>query len=648
MKFIKLLVCFLAIICFNSGYTQQPQEVLVTINDSIYNVADFERLYTKNINIIADDSQKDIDTYFELYKTYKLKLQDAYQMELDQTDAFKHEFQTHRKDLAEKYFIDEEKLDSLLEEALERSDYEIKASHILFAVNEFASPADSLKAFNKAMEVRRELENGLAFEKAALEYSDDLSVKNNKGNLGYFGVFRMVYPFESAAYQTDKGEVSLPVRSSFGYHLIKVQDKRPTQNLKTIAHILVETKDENDDQAKKRIDNVYARIKLGERFSDAVLHFSDDESTRDKNGVIGIYREGTIAIDGISDAVYALNEKGTFSRPFFSQHGWHIVTVTDIQEKPSKDDLRAEFLRRIKSDSRSKILENDLIIHLKEQYHFQQNNQNIKEAATLILREELINQPEVERNEQTGIVLATFENQEITAKEVLEHIYAFPKKYAFIKTEEEVFANAFNGYALNKLKQQYDNDLEKNFPDFAQTMQEYKEGMLLFEWLEQKIWQPAANDTIARKEYYEQHKANYSQPAFFIGEVYVFKKRYDAKLYQKLLSSKYQLNEDDFSIVYKYQGRFYLDDKRLPENIDLDKIGDKVLKHNKNYYTFLVRDKRQKEVATYDEVQNNVLSDYQKHLEEAYTARLMENAQISVDEVVLEQLKTKYNKKSLN
>src|SRR5690554_6956779 len=147
----------------------------------------------------------------------------------------------------------------------------------------------------------------------------------------------MVYPFETGGYQTNIGEISMPVRSSFGYHLIKVYDKRPTQDLKTIAHILVKTKDENDVQAKKKIDNVYARLKLGERFADAALHFSDDENSRDKDGIIGMYREGNIAIDGISDVVYALNEKGAFSRPFFSQHGWHIVAVTDIQDKRSEE-----------------------------------------------------------------------------------------------------------------------------------------------------------------------------------------------------------------------------------------------------------------------------------------------------------------------
>lgn len=648
MKSTKLFLYFLATVYSNAAFAQQPDDVLVTINDSIYNVADFERLYTKNIDIIADESQKDIANYFDLYKTYKIKLQDAYRMELDQTDAFKTEYQTHRKELAEKYFIDEKALSRLLEEALERSDYEVKASHILFAVSEFAAPADTLKAYNKALEVRNELENGLSFETAALKYSDDLSAKSNNGNLGYFSVFRMVYPFETGAYETNVGEISMPVRSSFGYHLIKVQDKRPTQDWKTIAHILVKATDENDVQAKRKIDNVYARLKLGERFADAALHFSDDESSREKDGVIGMYREGNIAINGISDAIYTLNEKGAFSPPFFSQHGWHIAAVTDIQKKPSKEELRAGFLRRIKSDSRSKILEKDLMLHLKERYHFQQNDQNIKEAAALLLREELFNQPEVERNDQTEKILAVFDRNQITTKDILEHIYNFPKEYAFVKTNEEILAKAFNDYALSKLKQQYDKDLETKFPDFAHTMYEYKEGMLLFEWLEQNVWQPAADDTIARKKYYENNKDNYSQAAYFIGEVYVFKKRYDAKLYRKLLRSKYQLNEDDFSIVYKYQGRFYLDDKRLPEHIDLDKIEDKVLKHNKKYYTFLVRDKRKKEVANYEDVQSNVLSDYQKHLEEECISQLTENAQINVNEAVLEQLKVKYNKKNLN
>ena len=648
MTFVKLPFKLFLFFSGLSALAQKPTDVLVTINDSIYNVADFERLYNKNIDIINDPSQKDVTNYFNLYKTYKVRLQKAYTLEINKTDKIKNEFNAYRAELAEKYFIDEKKLDFFLKEAFERSEYEVNASHILIAAEEFAQPADTLKAYNKALDVRNEILNGLSFENAALKYSNDLSAKTNKGNLGYFTVFKMVYLFENGAYNTKVGEISMPIRSNYGYHIIKVNKKRETPKVKNIAHILIEAKDINDLEAKKKINDIYKRLEVGETFHDAAFHFSEDIFTRDKGGDLGIYNEGTLSIDGISDVLYDLNFKDAYSKPFFSQYGWHIVAVTEIKNKPTKDQLKENFLQRIKSDTRSKILEKDLVNHLKEMYHFKTNEQNILEAIKLLNREEMILQPVVESNAKTEIILANYANKTITAKNILEHIYSFANQYAFLKTDEAVVRKAFDFYTLRKLKEQYNNDLETKFPDFAHSLNEYKEGLILFDFLEQEIWQKTSNDTLALKNYYNANIEKYKQPDYFIGEVYVFKSKSDAKVYHKLLKNNYNVKEEDFPMLYKYQGRFTLDDKRLPLNLNIESVGKKVVKHNNNYYVFYIRDKKQATISTYEEVKSKVLSDYQNEYEQQYNDNLLKNAKIIVNQSVLDQLKIKYNKKNLN
>lgn len=648
MKLIKVTLNFLLLNLSITAFAQKPTDFLVTINDSIYNVGDFERLYNKNIDIIADESQKDIDTYFNLYKTYKLRLQNAYALEIDKLPKIAQELKVYRTELAEKYFINEKELDRLVNEALNRADFEVKASHILINVDEFAQPTDTLKAYNKAIDVRNEILNGLSFENAAVKYSDDLSAKTNNGNLGYFSVFKMVYPFESGAYNTKIGEISLPVRSNFGYHLIKVYNKRETPKIKNIAHILVETKDKNNAEAKNKIDEIYKRLTVGDTFYDVAFHFSEDIHTRDKGGDLGIYNEGSLNIDGISDVLYDLNFKDAYSKSFLSQYGWHIVAVTNIKDKPTKEELKANYLRKIKSDSRSKILQKDLITHLREMYHFTVNEKNINATVPLFQRQELMNQPTVESNEATEMILATYSDQKITTKNILDHIYSFPKQYAAVKTDELLIKKAFDFYSLRKLKETYNNNLESNFPEFAHNLNEFKEGLVLFELLEQNIWNESATDTVALQNYYQNNKTTYLQPANFIGEVYVFNSKSDAKTYHKLLKKNYKVKEADFPMVYKYQGRFYMNDKRLPENLDFNSLGKNVVKHNNNYYVFYIRDKKDEHQSTYEEVKNQVLSDYQKQYEDKYNQDLINKAQIKVNQPVLDQLKTKYNKKSLN
>lgn len=648
MKLFKRSLQLLLFTFSFQAFAQQPTDMLVTINDSIYQVADFERLYNKNIDIIVDESQKDVGNYFDLYTLYKLRLQNAYNLKLDKSDRINQDITKFRNELAEKYFINESTLNALVEEALERSKFEINASHILIAVDELAQPQDTLAAYNQALKIRDEVLNGLSFEKAAEKYSNDLSAKSNKGNLGYFSVFRMVYPFETGAYNTKVGDISLPVRSNFGYHLIKVNNKRATPKPKNIAHILVETKDINDQQAKKKINDIYKRLELGDPFHDVAFHFSEDITTRDNGGDLGMYNEGNLNIEGISDILYDLNFNGAYSKPFFSQYGWHIVAVTKVNNLPNLTDLKDLFLKRVKNDSRAVLLEKDLIDYLKELYQFKIDQTHLAETVKMLHREEMMNQPKVDSNPDTEKVVATYSDKKITPKNILEHIYSFANQYAFLKTDELVINKALHNYSLRKLKEEYDSQLENKFPDFAHTLKEYKEGLMLFDLLEQQIWDKTATDTLALMQYYETHKEKYVQPDHFTGEVYVFKKRYDAKIYHKIIKGRYDVNEDDFPMVYKYQGRFTLDDKRLPPNLDIQTIGNKVIKHNNLFYVFFVRDKKFENIPDYKTIQSKISADYQTEYEKEYNQNLLQKANIKVNQPILDQLKAKYHKKNLN
>lgn len=648
MKLFKRSLQLLLFTLSFQTFAQQPTDVLVTINDSIYQVADFERLYNKNIDIIVDESQKDVGNYFDLYTLYKLRLQNAYNLKLDKSDRINQDITKFRTELAEKYFINESTLNALVEEALERSKFEINASHILIAVDELAQPQDTLAAYNQALKIRDEVLNGLSFENAAEKYSNDLSAKSNKGNLGYFSVFRMVYPFETGAYNTKVGDISLPVRSNFGYHLIKVNNKRATPKPKNIAHILVETKDINDQQAKKKINDIYKRLELGDPFHDVAFHFSEDIMTRDNGGNLGMYNEGNLNIEGISDILYDLNFNGAYSKPFFSQYGWHIVAVTKVNDLPNLTDLKDLFLKRVKNDSRAILLEKDLIDYLKELYQFKIDQTHLAETVKMLHREEMMNQPKVDSNPDTEKVVATYSDKKITPKNILEHIYSFANQYAFLKTDELVINKALHNYSLRKLKEEYDSQLENKFPDFAHTLKEYKEGLMLFDLLEQQIWDKTATDTLALMQYYETHKEKYIQPDHFTGEVYVFKKRYDAKIYHKIIKGRYDVNEDDFPMVYKYQGRFTLDDKRLPPNLDIQTIGNKVIKHNNLFYVFFVRDKKFENIPDYKTIQSKISADYQTEYEKEYNQNLLQKANIKVNQPILDQLKAKYHKKNLN
>src|SRR5690554_4621839 len=270
----KQILIFVFSLLLTTVYAQSHDELLLHINDHNYSVSDFERVYAKNLDLLQDENQKDLDNYMDLYILYQLKVQKAYALGLDEKESYQKEFATHRSELAEKYFTDEQRLESLIAEAFDRSHTEREASHILFRVNPYATPQDTLKAYQKAMDVYEKAQSGMDFGELATAYSEDPSAKQNKGHLGYFTVFRMVYPFESAAFETPVGEVSEPVRSRFSYHIIKVTDEKPIRYYRSISMIRINEADFADAaQAEEMINKAYTELQQGKPIEEVSEHY---------------------------------------------------------------------------------------------------------------------------------------------------------------------------------------------------------------------------------------------------------------------------------------------------------------------------------------------------------------------------------------
>jgi len=216
---------------------KSSKEVLFTINEKPYYTDEFARVYKKNLDLVKDESQKDLTQYLELFVGYKLKVNKAYKLGLQNNLPYQNELKSYRTQLAKNYFNDTKITQALIEEGYNRLQKEIKASHILILVDENALPADTLKAYKKIEDISKKALAGEDFGALAAQYSEDPSAKENKGDLGYFTAFRMVYPFESAAYNTPKGKVSKIIRTRFGYHIIKVDEIKPNRGEIGRAHV---------------------------------------------------------------------------------------------------------------------------------------------------------------------------------------------------------------------------------------------------------------------------------------------------------------------------------------------------------------------------------------------------------------------------
>jgi len=363
--------------------------VLMTVDGGAVTRGEFEAIYKKN-NKEAAVTREALDEYLELFINYKLKVREAEMLGMDTIKKFRSELEGYRKQLARPYLIDRELNETLMREAYDRMQQEVRASHILVQVAPDASPDDTLSAWKRINVLRDRVVKGEDFSTVAkgVGGSEDPSASKNGGDLGYFSALQMVYPFESAAYGTPVGEVSKPVRTRFGYHIIKVMDKRAARGQMKAAHVMLRSTDqdspEQQESAEKRIREIHSRITSGEyTFADAAMRFSEDESSNTKGGELPQFSTGKM-IEEFEDAAFGLQSDGAISAPVRSRYGWHIIRRIEYTPPPTFEGAKAELKSKIGRDSRAEITRKAFLDKLRKEYGVNTQSKNLKPVVKLV------------------------------------------------------------------------------------------------------------------------------------------------------------------------------------------------------------------------------------------------------------------------
>ena len=495
MKVKILSICVLLISM--SIFSQKKSKTLVTINEENITVADFKRVYEKNLDAIDNKEAKDVTNNLELFINYKLKVKEAYQLKLDTLPSYKKEIETYKNQLAAPYLQDTTFLDKMLKDVYFRVKNKVKAKHILIRTAKDARPKDTIKAYSKILKIRNRILAGEDFEKVAQETSEDNSArddaksgrKGNKGNLGYFDAFKMVTPFEDAAYNTKVGQVSKPFRTQFGYHILKVDDLKPSEGEIEAAHILIL---DTTDVGKKKIFEVYEKLIVNNSFEELAKQYSEDNGSKNRGGKLGKFGTGRM-VKPFEDAAFSLQKEGAFSKPFKTRFGWHIVKL--IKKHPVKPfkELEKELRNKIKNSARMQMSETAVINKLKATYNIVEN-----EAAKKILDRKNIR---AIPKDSLQIMMFSINDKKIKQEDFIDYIKNRRNQPVF--TLFEMFKN-------QEILTYYKENLVNTEPEYAYILKEYEDGLLLFELMQDKIWNKSTKDTLGLQNYFEKHKANYS------------------------------------------------------------------------------------------------------------------------------------------
>ncbi len=685
-----------------TAFAQISEPVIMTINDKPVYKSEFENVYKKNSGKEVNKEQKSVKEYVDLFSTFKMKVFEADANGLDTISSFKTELAGYRKQLAAPYLTDKNVNEALIQEAYERMKTEVKASHILIRVTEDALPKDTIEAYTRLIIIRDALMGknptpakiaeyeailkksssaltkastkqdtlnyntklnavkGISvalnsgndkFSAAAKKTSEDPSAADNGGDLGYFTSLQMVYPFENAAYKTNNGDITMPVRTRFGYHILKVVDKRPSQGEILTAHIMVKfAKDMGEKEKsnlKTKIDEIYTKLKAGEKFEDLARQFSDDKPSAEKGGQLQWFGSSRMPIE-FEKAAFALTNNGDYSEPFTTNYGWHIVKRIDKKGLASFADMKGDLKQRIGKDSRTQAGRTSLIEKIKNDNKYVENPVAKKDFLKVLDTTVYQGKWEAKKAEKLG----NKELFKLGAKKYTQNDFA-----KYIETRQTVRPKMDNNMFLEQSYKEFvdetlisfeDENLESKYPEFRNLLKEYRDGILLFDLTDQKVWSKAVKDTTGLKAFYEKNKNNYLWDER--AEVTTYKcandkvakevrgmlmKNKTEKEIVDAINKSSQLNVSAENITY-LKG----ENKDVDGNWKQGVIATDIKDTKENKVTVLVINKvLSKTPKTIAEAKGMITSDYQNFLEKEWLSYLKNKYTVKVNEDVLNTVK---------
>lgn len=642
---------------------QSEDSVLLKINEREITVSEFEYVYTKNnLNPQVMDP-KSIDEYLELFVNFNLKVYEAMQLGLDTQATFINELDGYREQLAQPYLTDQEVSNHLLEEAYERMQWDLRASHILINLENHASPSDTLQAWNRIMELRNKITEGESFEEVAREYSEDPSAKGmpatanrpamrgNSGDLGYFSVLDMVYPFENTAYNLQIGEISAPVRTQFGYHIIKLTDKLPAMGRARVAHIMVQLSEdagpEQKEQAETKIKEIYHKIKEGEDFESLAQRFSDDKASGRRGGELPPFTSNRMVPQFIK-AISELDEQNNISEPVLTSYGWHIVRLFEKQT-PSEDEAMAELKNKIGRDSRAALSQQVVIDRLKSEYDFTENPVNLEIFFEKV--DESVFEGRWDKNlmdENAEAVLFAFADRVYSRADFAQYL----SQTQTMRTPEAVrsyVSTMYSNFKKEKILEYEEQRLPLKYPEFRKIMNEYHDGILLFELTDQKVWGKAMKDTTGLKQFFNNNIDDYMWDDRYDAVIYTFNTEQAAKSGRRQIRKAHRKNIPTEEIVASFnqssqlevsadKGVFETEEKPVLENISPKSGISKVIEHNNSYHLVWVNDFFPAQPKKLSEVRGLVIADYQNYLEKNWVKELREKYEFTVNREALNYL----------
>lgn len=625
-------------------------QTLFTYGPNAVSKEEFLRIYKKNNTQEKPDfSEKSVKEYLDLYSLFRMKVKEAEQMQLDTTLAVRNELNDYKGQLARTYLSDKEVTKGLVQQAYDRMKEELKVAHILVALR---PNDDTAKAYQKIDSLYHAITDQKAdFGTLARAYSDDKISGANGGELGYISSLQVVYPFENEAYNTPVGKISKPFRTQFGYHILKVEDRRKNSGQVQVAQIMIATPKSKGEgavaEAKKTMADIQAKLKSGKSFEELAKEYSEDKFSKDKGGLMEPFGIGKLAPQ-FEEVAFALKKPGDISAPVQTAYGIHLIKLVKKIPLQSFDSIRDNITRRVENDSRAAVAKEAYQEKIKKEYGFKANPESLDNLVNnFTAMETKNNEFSAEDFKNAKAILFELGGKKYTQYDFMTYA-ANITRGTIMGNKATTLRDLYKMYENSTLSDLQQQELEKNNEEYRNLVTEYRDGILLFALMDKNVWSKASKDTSGLAVFYNGHQDKYEWKPGFEGTVYLASDQQDLVNLQTALNTGEDVNEALAKIntasnpnkISQQSGRFEF--ARYTNDQSAYVVGKpgRIFKNEDGIYAMVVADKlhQSAEKKSLDEARGFVVADYQDYLEKSWNQELRNRYPVSINQKTLKSI----------
>lgn len=651
MKYLNTIVL---LFLFFGAFSQNPDDILFTVEDIEVPIREFKHIYEKTNGSDADYSEESVREYLDLYVNFKLKVKKARDMGLHENNQIQRELKGYRDQLASSYLTDKQIKDRLIEQVYERQQIDREVSHILISIKRNSPPSDTLKAYQRARSAYDRAIKGEDFGQLARQFSADQTSAQTGGYLGFLTAMlpNGFYEVENAIYETPIGQVSKPVRSNAGYHIIKVMGERSARGTVEIAHIFVAKENSSASKAKNKIDEIFSTLKEGADFDTLCAAESEDKKTRNKGGYIGKITIGQYE-QTFEDAAFGLTENGDYSKPVETSVGWHIIKRVNKPAQASLKDSYRFIESQVVRDPRFEIAEEALIQNVRKSAKIKEMKEELRSFVLSEMDSTMITyQWSAPKNRPETVIVDINDGQsQFTIKDYILHLMKSSRdRVSLGKTMnyEEVAMALFDGFVDASCIRHEESLLEEKYPEFAALMKEYREGILLFEATKANVWDKASKDTTGIRNYFDKHRDDYAweeraqvlKITVYTADPAEAKRVADHASTDNMKQLEMRYNSDNRTLVVGSEQTVERSRSEMLKDMKWEK-GTISVPERQSAQTFMIYkilDILPEGEKSLQESRGYVVADYQDQLEKEWIAELKKAYKVKINERIVKKL----------